>query len=296
MTILFPIRVHRRPLSCFLSGFRTQVSSLSSSHLLPIRVHLCSSAATLCLLFLVLTSLTATAASIQLQNDLIIRRRTPAAPSDPAPTAAAQLICWLRGGPSDTGALIADASGNGNYFTNSVESERITVVDGYMLLNGSTHASNTTATLANGLLGITVTAWCYVTNWTDYDGVFVKFDGAAGGLVQRTAADKFFRGWGTSAGYADTPAGLSTGVWYNLALTWTNNASSDVATMYLNGVQVGQAIGAHGTATAVSDAWRVGWYDNNAAYKFQGRIDDCRIYNTSLASNLIWSIYQEGRR
>ena len=263
----------------------------------PIRVHLRSSAATLCLLFLVLTSLTATAASIQLQNDLIIRRRTPAAPSDPAPTAAAQLICWLRGGPSDTGALIADASGNGNYFTNSVESERITVVDGYMLLNGSTHASNTVANLGNGLQGGTWCAWAYVTNWTDYDGVFISYAGAPAGIIQRTAADKFFRGYcGSAAGYADTPSGLSTGVWYHMVATWTNAGASDVATMYLNGVQVGQQVGAHGTAVAVGDAWRVGWYDSGAAYKFQGRIDDCRIYNTTLASNLVWSITQEGRR
>jgi hypothetical protein len=244
------------------------------------------------------TGLTALAWDMREHNALLLTLARPvvAVASDPAPTAAEQLILWYRFGALDTGGYIADASGNGNFATNSVEGERFTVVDGYALLNGSTHASNTTATLGNGLVGITISAWAYVTNWTDYDGVFVKFDGAACGLVQRTAADKFFRGWATSAGFADTPSGLSTGVWYNLAFSWTNNANSDVATMYLNGVQVGQQVGLHGPATTVSDAWRVGWYDSGAAYKFQGRIDDCRIYNTTLASNLVWSITQEGRR
>ncbi len=85
----------------------------------------------------------------------------------------------------------------------------------------------------------------------------------------------------------DTTATLTAGVWYHICATYTSGATK----IYINGVQSVTSASYTGAITSSTNALEIGReYDNTE--KFDGYIDDVKIYNVALTASQVLSNYR----
>lgn len=224
-------------------------------------------------------------------------RRMAAATAVPEITPGyANLLVWWKITTNDAnGGYVQDWSPSGvNYGTQDTAAAQFTVTNlagvvcAYM--DGGDYSS-TTGTLS--LFSSTnVTLACWVNRSVEIGNVGI--------LVSRGGEYTALHDWGNPAigivGYvrsAITAWPIITngfhGTWMHLSLTY------DGANMrlYSNGVLA--VTTARTGALEADDVWRLGFDDAEASRKFNGYLDDARIYNRALTSNEIWTVSQEAR-
>jgi hypothetical protein len=81
---------------------------------------------------------------------------------------------------------------------------------------------------------------------------------------------------------------LSTNVWHHVAVTIS---SSWDASLYLNGAQVARGTGSGSPQTAWINRWRLGGSGDWGIRGFRGEIDEFRVYQQSLSTTDIASLY-----
>ena len=96
-----------------------------------------------------------------------------------------------------------------------------------------------------------------------------------------------------ATGSVDMPvSSLSTGVWYNIVLTYTS--STKTVHIYLNGVELGTGyVLSTSGSSAISTGLSMGRYNSTNLYALDGRLDQVRVYNTVLNPNDVWLLYSE---
>src|SRR5208283_1856900 len=83
-------------------------------------------------------------------------------------------------------------------------------------------------------------------------------------------------------------ATISTGVWYLVTGTW--DSSTNLLTLYINGVQAAQASQAQPPTSASGGDLNIAAVAD-AAYFLNGTIDDARVYNRALSATEVLQIY-----
>ena len=216
----------------------------------------------------------------------------PVASGEAAPTAQGNLVGWWRFSATDTGASVADASGNGNAMTQSTSSAQPTVASGYGSFDGGDYLSIASTTLLDGGAGYTVTAWVNVTTWVNYAGViWMRGTHVYGFTTDSSTTKKAYAGRGTTTLISTNTIGTG---WVFVAAGATKTSSGNTSFVRIgNGATTGTSAF---DPMFVNDAWRIGWDDGSAVYKFNGLIDDVRIYNKQLSSTELNAVMAEGRR
>jgi hypothetical protein len=196
---------------------------------------------------------------------------------------------------TDTGAYIADASGNGNYLTQGTASAQCTIANGYAAFDGGDYADTTNSALFNGATQVLICAWVYPTNWVDYAGIMVSRGSTLNGLAVEDSVSKKVVGYAAiGVGYGPIPMSNWTHVAFWASLT-TPQSACKVGT-WTNNVWKGWYASSWPASLSVNDVWRLGWDDGTAGRKFKGYIDDVRMHLLPSSTNIIQQIYNEGRR
>jgi hypothetical protein len=220
-------------------------------------------------------------------------RAAASAPVDPAPTEAANLKLWLRMAATDSGAYIADASGNGNYVTQGTAGAQCSVTGGIATLDGGDNADTTNSALFNGATNWIISAWIWPTQHVNYAGVFCAQTPPLSGLV--------LYGSGAWACYVSDQrpnnGAYTAGTWTHIVSFFRQTgagATSLTMQNWANGVMVALTQNNNTTTPNIGDVWRLGYDDGQT--RFRGYIDDVRVYINPSGTNIIPQIYAEGRR
>jgi hypothetical protein len=154
------------------------------------------------------------------------------------PTDAANLIAWYRFDTNDTGALVADASGNGNYMQQTTTNNRPVVANGYGTFSGTNWLNSATTNLLTGATQFMVAAWIYVNTYVEYSGIIWQRGVTADGLILDDDATP--RIWFQSYSTASKGGTITTGAWIHAAGAWQKGTLASGAGMwvFLNGVPV----------------------------------------------------------
>jgi hypothetical protein len=188
-----------------------------------------------------------------------------------------------------TGLTLRDWSGFGNHGTLTNMDAATDWVNSFGRYALDFDGSNDHVTLTSGSVrpaDLTVSAWVYVTSAASTG----KFGGVAYSFATTTptGAD-----WSLSE-FNGTVRVSSGGTYYNVGSlvrsTWTHIAMTRVAgaapTAYVNGTPVSL-----GSGVSLGGGWTAGaaigrWYAD-AAYSFQGMIDDLRVHRWAMPANAI---------
>ena len=178
----------------------------------------------------------------------------------------------------NSGALLNDASGNGNNGTISGATWTSGRHGSALAFNGSN------AHVALGGLGtfygtaFTLQAWVQKNSAQGDAAIVGTWTGAGGPMlwVDHISARYHLTLGSSFAGYLDSTRSPKTGQWQHVAATF----DGATARYYLNGTQVASrpVTGSVGS----SNVWRIAAYGQSPGGFFDGRIDDVRIYDRAL--------------
>lgn len=136
---------------------------------------------------------------------------------------------------------------------------------------------------------LTVAAWVYGNSWYSGHSIVLTKTGSLGnkgyGISVYNSGVRFYAGGKQEAtGYI-----LNTGVWYQIVGTYDKSLASNNIQVYVNGVFVG---GNTQTGGIVDDGSDIVTTEYSGTYN--GFISNVQIYNASLDSSAIQSLYVEG--
>ena len=203
-----------------------------------------------------------------------------------------------------SGTSAADSSGNGNTGTvaNGALWESGKVGSGALALDGTNdHVNAGSASSLDDLAQFSISFWA-------------KADSAGGGSLGRYISKNSNSGGGSGwavynqlnritflANFSGTDLevqsgwnSLSTGAWTHWMITWDGSADAQNVHIYKNGVETGYNLKTNAVGSRVSDASRsvvIGGDGEATDRYFDGAIDDVRIYNRVLASDVISDFY-----
>jgi len=194
---------------------------------------------------------------------------------------------------------VEDVSGNNNAGT-WYGSTTNRYVSGYRGMAGTFASANSDYVLTDNsvLLPSTVTyaAWYKVNAFNNWAAVVsnLKHGAPASGfnIVPYSGYIKICEGDGT-AGYANqnvTVTGLTTGIWYHVAVTY----DGDKFQVYHNGIYKGEwtKVLSQISQKFLMGRWAVSY---SSEYFFNGSIDETRIYNRALSATEVSDLYNYGR-
>jgi prepilin-type N-terminal cleavage/methylation domain-containing protein len=116
-------------------------------------------------------------------------------------------------------------------------------------------------------------------------------DGLDARLQFNISNDKVFFGF-----YGDDYTGsavLSTGLWYQVAITW--NATTKSKIIYVNGSLSAQSVSSGLLNVSAAAPLYLGYYNDGPPWFWNGLIDDVRIYNRALSAAQIAAMYAGGK-
>ena len=97
----------------------------------------------------------------------------------------------------------------------------------------------------------------------------------------------------TGGGWADTistaSVGNPTGVWHFCACVYNGTN----VTFYWDGQQLGNTVPKSGALVSKAYSLKVGWEDGSNSQRFEGRIDEIRIYARALNASEVWGLYSQ---
>ncbi len=210
---------------------------------------------------------------------------------------------WKLDEASGLTATDSSVSGNHGTLTNMAGDEWTNGVQGgamefgasdnddYILVNDNS--------AINDLDNLTLSAWVYVNNHTDYGRFFQKWPYFLFHLGDSDDQNMVFvaRGWGGQAfenrGFWRTDNGtIQTGQWYHVAVTYDYSSTANDPVFYIDGVSVNvneteTPVGARSSDTA---DLCIGNQLSGFSQRLDGILDDMRIYNRELTSDEIAQI------
>ncbi|TXH04685.1 MAG: LamG domain-containing protein [Candidatus Moraniibacteriota bacterium] len=199
---------------------------------------------------------------------------------------------WSFDGAAITGTIAHDVSGFGN---DGTLTNGPTITEGKLSQGISLDGVNDTVSgsLANVPMGNTIALWAkYVSGF----GVLFSHDSGSNNGQRLSMGGSLTFTLGGVADYDCTGiSGLSSNVWYFVAVTTTGNGGT--MTCYAggpNGTLTATSAIAIGTRSGTPNAFRMGNYPTGSAY-FNGSIDEVRIYNRALGASEITALYNAGR-
>ncbi|MDX2024225.1 MAG: LamG-like jellyroll fold domain-containing protein [Deltaproteobacteria bacterium] len=155
---------------------------------------------------------------------------------------------------------------------------------------GSIEVANTSNVLDKASTKLTMTAWFKrpASPALAADEMLVARE-LSGGIGYRLLMGPS----GTLCGQVDSSGGLamrctaspSFGTWHHLAVTWDGSTGQIKA--YIDGVLDGTSTASAGSIAASSGVLTIGANDPTGGNKFQGAVDDVRLYNTVLSASEI---------
>jgi len=189
----------------------------------------------------------------------------------------------------NTGTTASDSSGNGNNGTLSLSGATWTAgkignalsFDG---INGYVNTGNGASLNINGNQ-ITIEAWVYTKSLSE-NYIISKFDGdtvTSGYNLLLTSSNIYFRlGSGTTGYQFVTAHGMSTNNWYHLVAVYDGTSMK----IYKNGTVLSGSTSFSGTIGTNSLNVNIGQRVDDS-YRWNGYIDDFRIYNRALSASEI---------
>ena len=199
---------------------------------------------------------------------------------------------WSFDGAAITGTIAHDVSGFGN---DGTLTSGPAITEGKLSQGISLDGVNDTVSgsLANVPMGNTIALWAkYVSGF----GVLFSHDSGSNNGQRLSMGGSLTFTLGGVADYDCTGiSGLSSNVWYFVAVTTTGNGGT--MTCYAggpNGTLTATSAIAIGTRSGTPNAFRMGNYPTGSAY-FNGSIDEVRIYNRALGASEIAALYNAGR-
>ncbi len=142
---------------------------------------------------------------------------------------------------------------------------------------------------------ITISTWVNLQTWINYPTFVSKGYSTTGGYSLSIRSDG--RLWfeldqsnGTREIYDPTNIKTTTGIWYNVVATYNGS----VQRIYINGQQDGTGNAAAFTIGTVSNSLDIGVGVDGGYGQFLGSISNVQIYNTSLSTSAINTLYAEG--
>jgi concanavalin A-like lectin/glucanase superfamily protein len=212
-------------------------------------------------------------------------------PAPTAPPAAVPLAEWLL---DDTGATLADASGNGHTATAFGSASTAGVRNGARAFNGVAERAEVPAAASLSPASFTVRAWVRLTALPTGWGVLVSNYGgnyqgwylgvhASGQLIFSVAALP------ASAPWLVSMATLSPGLWYHVSATY--DGASRIGTLYLNGAPDTAAVfpGFTPQASLPLTFARASWYDG---YYASVTLDEVRMMPVAQFPSEVLADYQ----
>lgn len=211
------------------------------------------------------------------------------------------LVGWWRF-DEGSGVSTEDRSGKGNAgdLTGHAPSWATGIRKGALSFNGSTYVQVANSSSLAVIGDITITAWVNLVNYTTYNGIVGKTNGAIpasydyyicqNGDGRGAGKIAFFRGNGAAWGEVDGTAVIPIGVWSFIAVTM----SGTTVTHYLNGA----ANGSGTLSTTVGDgggSLLIGSRADSATF-MNGLMDDVRIYNRALTASDVYSLFLSDNR
>jgi hypothetical protein len=161
--------------------------------------------------------------------------------------------------------------------------------------NGETQYGTITNGYTNTIKGddtYSVSLWFNSDTFGSPGGVLLEASGlpATSFWLEYNGSSGFY--WASGGSYRTyTTATLSAGTWYNLTIVKTGAGNN--GNLYLNGVLQNSYSGTLGSSVNSNSDFLVGKY-HTTGYTMDGRMDDLRIYNTSLSATDVSNIYNNG--
>lgn len=194
---------------------------------------------------------------------------------------------------SGNGTNVPDESGNGNY-AYSLTGEGPTVLNGYASFTGTNYMRTVATNLLYNSTGYTMTFWIWVDSFTSYAFPFsattpMKYLGFE---FDTTASKKMYA---IPLTYSEILSSepFSTGKWVFVASTWKTNSTKQIIIDSTFTTGSYGPIGVDVLAPIAVGNTPPGGYPTYRG--FNGRIDECRVYNRQMTSNEIVQIRDEGR-
>jgi hypothetical protein len=190
------------------------------------------------------------------------------------------LIAWYKF-DEGSGTTASDSSGSGHNGTLTSSPTWITGPSGNGALNFTSTSQNVSCGTINGtaLTEITITFWLKVSSTAneskivDWGNIYIKCSNGGGQTVNGTVS-------GSAAGSAYTSQTVFDSTWHFIA--YTSSGSSQ--TIYFDGA-------ASGTASQTFTPQNTALY---VAHILTASVDDVRIYNRSLSSTEISTLFSNG--
>ncbi len=191
------------------------------------------------------------------------------------------------------GTTVFDLSGNGNVGTSYNSPAWTNGKFGYAV-NLSAGSKQYVSVPYNSILQpvqITLSAWVYETNGSSQD---IVHDGPAGyGALDYDMVTNYLDFHLSSGYYTLAFTNINLNSWNNVACTISYVGTSTTATCYVNGVQVAtNTFSGSGIYYQYSNNIEMGRGYTGGAQYLNGKIEDVRIYNTSLSAQAISALYQ----
>ena len=229
---------------------------------------------------------------------LAVKRRealTPTATAEITPGYANLLVWWKITTNDVNGGYVHDWSPSGvNYGTQDTAAAQFTVTNlaGVVCayLDGGDYSSTTNTALLNGSSNLTLAVWINRSAEVANVGILAMRGGEYNALhdIGNDSFGIVAYVKNTASTYPVVTNGFKA-AWMHLALTYQGGTMS----LYTNGI-FATSKGKTGTMS-VNDVWRLGWDDADPARKWNGYLDDARIYNRCLTSQEVYNVSQEAR-
>ncbi|MFA6185457.1 MAG: DUF2341 domain-containing protein [Candidatus Shapirobacteria bacterium] len=132
----------------------------------------------------------------------------------------------------------------------------------------------------------TFSAWIYSNNFNQEQVLFSNTNASIGWHIEVYQGKTVMQVW-PGGGYTTSIKTMSNNTWYHIVITYNNGS----IIYYLNGAPNGTATQTFSVPTGLTK--RIGLF-YNGTYPFVGKIDDVRIYNYTLTSEQIKTLYNGG--
>jgi len=153
----------------------------------------------------------------------------------------------------------------------------------------------------NDLVNLTLSAWVYVNNHTDYGRFVQKWPHFLFHLGDSDDQNMVFvaRSWGgqtkENRGFWLSDNGtIQTGQWYHVAVTYDYSSTANDPVLYIDGVSVNVNETEKPAGSRASDTADI-WIGNHQHFNqyLDGILDDVRIYSRALTEPEIQAIYNQ---
>ncbi len=148
-----------------------------------------------------------------------------------------------------------------------------------------------------GTSDATISAWLNVTDTGANEYIFSKIHSDIGYYVAWHNSEKilfYIKDGSGNDYYSYADQTLSYGIWYHYAVSW--NSTTNKATHYIDGVQVGVANEDDGTVGDVTNTGiaKIGGDSGSASYDFKGSISSVSLYNVAKSADEVYALYSKG--